>query len=32
MMNKTMIRVICIVMAALMVLSAGAVVLQVIGG
>ena len=32
MMSKAMIRVICIVMAALMVLSAGAVVLQVIGG
>ena len=32
MMSKAMIRVICIVLAALMVLSAGAVVLQVIGG
>ena len=32
MMSKAMMRVICIVMAALMVLSAGAVVLQVIGG
>ena len=32
MMSKTMIRVICIVMAALMVLSVGAVVLQVIAG
>ncbi len=32
MMNKTMIRVICIVMAALMVLSVGAVVLQVFAG
>ena len=32
MMSKAMIRVICIVMAALMVLSAGAVVLQVLGG
>lgn len=29
MMNKTMIRVICIIMAALMILSVGAVVLQV---
>lgn len=29
MMNKTMIRIICIVMAALMVLSVGAVALQI---
>lgn len=29
MMNKTMIRIICIIMAALMILSVGAVVLQV---